>query len=340
MTTLRPLRPPVTVSIAFVHGLLSGLRQRGIAPDQWLQHAGIDPALLDRPEARVGADQYIALVAALTESMDDEFVGLLSRPLSRGTLNLAMRSLLGCATIESSLRRFCKASSLLQDDVGLSLVSRAEQTGIRVDIPPEFYPGRAFLHEAMLRVLLRLGLWLSNGRLRAREFSFAIPSPAHAAEYGTVFPASVCFEQPFTAIWFDTAALQAPMCRDIAALREFMARSTATVVLLEGSDRAISARVRACLESARPRWLDQSEVAEHLHMSARTLQRHLVSEGTSFQLVKDQLRRDLAIARLMTTRLPLAQLAEDLGFSDSATFQRAFKAWTGKAPAAYRRMAP
>jgi AraC-like DNA-binding protein len=43
--------------------------------------------------------------------------------------------------------------------------------------------------------------------------------------------------------------------------------------------------------------------------------------------------------RLITSDAPLAVLAGELGFSDSATFQRAFKDWTGSPPGLYRRSA-
>jgi AraC-like DNA-binding protein len=72
-------------------------------------------------------------------------------------------------------------------------------------------------------------------------------------------------------------------------------------------------------------------------MSTSTLQRRLASEGSSFQSLKDELRRDTAIVRLHTSTVPLATLADELGFADSAAFQRAFKGWTGSAPGAYRR---
>ena len=99
----------------------------------------------------------------------------------------------------------------------------------------------------------------------------------------------------------------------------------------------MSARVRSHLQQAQPAWPDLAATADALHMAASTLQRRLATDGTSFQALKDELRRDLAIVRLNTSTVPLAALAYELGFADSAAFQRAFKHWTGSAPGAYRR---
>lgn len=86
-----------------------------------------------------------------------------------------------------------------------------------------------------------------------------------------------------------------------------------------------------------PQWPSLEEVAEKLGTSPSSLQRHLAAQHTSAQWLKDDLRRDLAISRLSTSRVSLVQLASELGFSDSPTFQRAFKRWTGKNCRAYRR---
>ena len=71
-------------------------------------------------------------------------------------------------------------------------------------------------------------------------------------------------------------------------------------------------------------------------MSAPTLQRKLAAAGTSFQAIKDELRRDIAVSRLGTSKVSFTELAADLGFADAAAFQRAFKSWTGSSPGLYR----
>jgi AraC-like DNA-binding protein len=102
-------------------------------------------------------------------------------------------------------------------------------------------------------------------------------------------------------------------------------------------DHGIGGRVRLHLQRSQPQWPDLERTAQALAMSAATLQRHLAAESTSFQALKDQLRREIAIYRLHTSRVPLAKLAAELGFADSSSFQHAFKSWTGAPPGRYRR---
>ena len=71
-------------------------------------------------------------------------------------------------------------------------------------------------------------------------------------------------------------------------------------------------------------------------MSVSALQRHLAVEGKSFQVLKDELRRDMAIVRLTSTDAALSAIAAELGFADGTAFQRAFKSWTGSTPGVYR----
>ena len=54
-------------------------------------------------------------------------------------------------------------------------------------------------------------------------------------------------------------------------------------------------RVRQYLSAALPDLPAIDQAAEHLHCSVRTLSRHLAAEGTTFQVLKDELRRDIAI---------------------------------------------
>lgn len=331
------LRAPVTIPMVFVQSMLSGAQARGLSCEALLADAGIAPELLAQAAARVTSDQYVALFRLLMDRLDDECLGFLTRPLKCGSLALMTRSAISAGTLERALHRVAHTFRLLQDDVLLEPVREGALAGVALHFthPAAAYP--PFTHELLLRVFWRVLAWLAGGRLPAARFDFAFASPPYAGLYGKVFPAPMRFECGRSALWFDAAWLQAPVRRSEAALRAFLADAHAQVIVPRRGDEAVSDRVRDHLQSAKPAWPDLSETATALHMSTSTLQRRLASEGCSFQSLKDELRRDSAIVRLNTSTVPLATLAFELGFADSAAFQRAFKGWTGSAPGAYRR---
>ena len=331
------LPPPVTIPIAFVQGMLSGLQARGKCCDALLEEAGIATALLHKAGARVTADQYATLFRLLIDRLDDEGLGFLSRPLRSGSLAFIARAAISAATLDVALRRVAHTFGLLQDDVVLESVRERELAGVALRFTNASATHPVFLHELLLRVFWRLLAWVAGGHLTAVRFDFAFACPPHASNYGKVFPAPVQFEQRRSTFWFDARRLQDPVRRNEAALRTFLADAQTYVILPRRNDDTISARVRDKLQQAQPAWPDLDGAAAALHISTSTLQRRLANEGTSFQSLKDALRRDVAIVRLNTSAVPLATLAYELGFADSAAFQRAFKGWTGSAPGAYRR---
>ena len=328
------LKPPDTVSIAFVRGMVSGV---GADPRGWLEAAGIGPGLLDEPSSRVTVEQYVALFASMMERLDDEFLGFLSRPFRRGSLALLLRPTLGTADLGHALRRLRRNFALMQDDLRIELVDDGSLAGFGFVFGTWPMASEPFLHELLLRVFWRVIVWLHGGRLRPARFDFAFAPPAHAAEYAKVFPGAIRFDSPRSAVWFDPAILAAPMLRDDDALRIFLAQAPGIVIVPQSGEHTVVARVRAHLQATRPAWPDLATTAAALHLSPSTLQRHLASEGVGFRALKDQLRRDLAIVRLNTTTIPLKTLATELGFADSPAFQRAFKGWTGSATGVYRK---
>jgi len=330
------MRPPVTIPIAFVHGMLSGAQAKGLPLAPYLAAAGIAPQLLEQSGSRVTAEQYIALFRAVMDGLDDETLGLLSRPLKRGSFALLARSTLGADTLEAAMRRLARTFSLLQDDLTVALVREGDLAGVALRFADAGAARQEFLHPLLLRVFWRLLAWLVGDRLNIRRCDFTFAGPPDAG-FATVFPGTLRFEQAESALWFDAARLGSRVRRDEQALRGFLADAQAQVIVPRRSDAVVSARVRGHLQQSRPAWPDLGTTADALHMSASTLQRRLAREGTSFQSLKDQLRRDIAIVRLNTSHVPLAALAHELGFADSAAFQRAFKSWTGSAAGAYRR---
>jgi len=96
-------------------------------------------------------------------------------------------------------------------------------------------------------------------------------------------------------------------------------------------------RVRSTLLEALPAGeVSMPMISRKLAVSARTLQRRLQDEGTSFQQILDTLRESLAHHYLRNTEMSSAEISFLLGFEDSNSFARAFQSWTGKTPQTVR----
>ncbi|MEK7737849.1 MAG: helix-turn-helix transcriptional regulator, partial [Pseudomonadota bacterium] len=163
------------------------------------------------------------------------------------------------------------------------------------------------------------------------------PPPSHAADYELVFAPHYGFNAARLEARFSLDSLALPIRRDEAALRLFLVDAPASITTLYRRDRALATRVRAALRAALPAHRLLPDIARSLFLSPRTLHRRLKEEGTSYQAIKDAMRRELAIEGLSKTALPLSRIAADLGFADASALYRAFSAWTGEGPREFRR---
>jgi AraC-like DNA-binding protein len=77
-------------------------------------------------------------------------------------------------------------------------------------------------------------------------------------------------------------------------------------------------------------------VAAELHLHPRTLHRKLRAEGTSFQKIKDEVRRDVMLYYLQQTRLDFTRLSERLGFAEQSVLTRSCNRWFGTSPTRLR----
>lgn len=68
----------------------------------------------------------------------------------------------------------------------------------------------------------------------------------------------------------------------------------------------------------------------------QSLRRKLKQESTSYRAIKENIRRDIAIEKLIRGNLPISEIAEMLGYSETRAFTRAFHNWTGVSPIQYR----
>ncbi|MEU8778569.1 AraC family transcriptional regulator [Streptomyces sp. NPDC048606] len=327
-----------TVTVHHVRAVLAGVRRAGVDPVPLLQEARIAPLLLGDDRARVTAAQFARLFRALYRTTRDEFLGLAPLPSRPGTFAMMCHASLGCRDLEAATRRAVVFYGLFPGGPTLAL----EVAGARARFTvADAFDGdeERFVGECVLAIWHRLSSWLIGRRIPLERVSFAHPAPPHARECAALFGCPVGFGADRTGATFDARCLTAPLVRDEAELDamlrrapfDLLARPEYATTVAEQVRRTLTHRLREA-----PRLPELGEVAARLAVSPATLRRRLQGEGTSFRGIKDQVRRDAAIAGLTEGREPIAELAARLGFSEDTAFHRAFRRWTGTTPGAYR----
>lgn len=324
-----------TVAMYFVQAAVA--RLDGPARLRVLHAAGIPPELLAVAAARVSARAFSDLWLAVATERDDEFFGLDRRAMKVGSFALLAQALITCETLGRALRRCLRGLALFLDDVSAELVVDGAVAELRLHNRIADAADRRFADETFLVLVHGLICWLGGQRIALAQLAFAHPRPAHAAEYAVMFSQQILFDAGQTAIRFDARALDAPVVQTVETLRPFLRSAPQSVFLKYKNTDSWSARLRRRLRNVDgAQWPLLDDVAKAFHVAPATLRRRLESEGTSYQGIKDELRRDAAIHHLCHSQLPVAEIAHLLGFQEPSAFHRAFKKWTGAQPGEYR----
>jgi AraC-like DNA-binding protein len=326
-----------TVSIYFVNAAIARLSEP--ARERVLQKAGIPGRWLGAPHARVPAPAFSALWLAVASELDDEFFGLDRRAMKVGSFALVCQAAMGCPTLDRALRRMLRGFTLFLDDVRAELHLADGCAQVRLHNRITDPAARRFADETMLVLIHGLLCWLATRRLVLHRVSFAQSRPEHADEYTRMFSEHVDFDAAYTAIEFDAQALASPIVQTTDSLQAFLRTAPQSVFLKYKNEDSWTARLRRRLRGClrEQSWPVFEALAAEFAITPTTLRRRLDAEGCTYSGLKDQLRRDWAIAQLGDSTLSLDDMASQLGFHDASTFHRAFKRWTGLQPGEYRR---
>jgi len=161
--------------------------------------------------------------------------------------------------------------------------------------------------------------------------------PSYRAEYDRIFRAPVVFLSDRNALLADDSWMAMKPPSASPPVHEVLkAHSEALLDKLERS-KSMRGRVESLLTPLLPTGeATMDAIAKQLGLSRQSLFRKLRAEGVTFEEVLDDLRHTLALRYLNGEALSVKETAFRLGFSEPASFSRAFKRWTGTSPLAVR----
>lgn len=267
----------------------------------------------------------------------DEMMGLWSRPVRPRALQHLVTIMREASSQTSALYRFSTFWNLILDDYQLELSSAPDSTQLTLVPASSAQQPQRFGHMLILKLAHGLLSWLGGAEAAVKSVQFAFSRPDFASDYSVIFPCPVSFSATRTAITFDGKRFSRPIARSAADASAFVERAPLDWLFTGSRTHTNSLRVRASLYQATWQTCQLQDVAETLKMTPRTLSRRLQAEGTSFQEIKDALRRDIAIRALQQSDDSIDAIAFNTGFSDASNFHRAFRKWTKRTPKSYRK---
>jgi AraC-like DNA-binding protein len=276
-------------------------------------------------------------MASCAELTGDEAFGLAAaeqlQPQVLHGLGLAW---LASDTVYDGLKRMVRFGSLISTGADLKLEEESDYIrasfGANTQLSNPAYAVRDFSVGMITRMCrLTLGEFLAPVLVQIQR-----PCPVEPARWEYMLSSRVEFDCETTCITWSRADIMEPLVTGDPALARVNDEQTQAYLdgfLAQTTARDVVDKIVEKLPDGPP---NQQQIADALHVSNRTLQRKLKDEGTSFMHLLQDTRLQLARKYLRQPNRSVVETSYLLGFSEPSTFSRAFKRWTGVAPADFR----
>lgn len=330
-----------THSAAALRLVLQALAEQGCDLEAETAALGLSLDEVHDIEGRIPRSAYCALWQRLADITGDPDCGLhLACRLPTGALGIIEYVACNAPTLGEGYASIARYGPLLHDTGTHHFTADHDIARFCYRAPTSPPSPRALIDWAFAYMIAagRRGVQVD---FPLRRVHVQYPPPADTRSLIAFYRCPIEFAQPTNELWLDASVLRLPVRRADSQLAqlmtEFAERQIAKLAPHAPGDPFI-ARLHAAITPrlSSPSGPRLGEVARHLGVSIRTLQRRLRDHRTTFQATVSEVRLTLATSYLSERDLALSEIAFVLGFSEPSAFHRAFKRAFGCTPAEYR----
>ncbi|WP_114241624.1 AraC family transcriptional regulator [Dyella sp. C9] len=314
---------------------------RGLRCEPWFAGTGLAREQLNDPSLRVSYRQASTVIRRALHASGDCGLGLaVGRVETLGSFGLLGLAMMTSATFGEAMvvgiTHHRVSGSLL--DVSFEEVGPRE---VALAAWPRFNdaPLLPFLCEELFASSLAIARELLGQNFRPARLELTYARPPHADAYADFFQCELVFGARYNRIVLDVQWLEHPLPTHNPLTAQQARALCAQQHGPEGAPQEIVASVERLLRSHLHQQPRLPDVARMLNMSERSLRRRLAEGGRIFREIHDRVRAERALELLHGGKLSVAEIGQEIGFSDPREFRRAFKRWTGMPPRSARRQA-
>jgi len=300
---------------------------------------GINLANIDVRKGRINIERHIQLIEHTAKELNEPSFGMLlgSRQEAYFAIGDLGRLLQSCSTIRqvievgSALSSFHNEAELWQLEThGATAILR------RIDLYHDEIDTRQHREMAMA-VCIKLFRVLISERLAGVRIELTHKQIASSAAYASNFGVPTSFNSEREAIVFPSRYLQQGIhSADSERLKLLEQRIKSHQI---ERPTFYTEKVHAIIKQTLG-WREANIglAAETLNIHARTLQRKLKAEGTSYNGLLTNIRMDMACRYLAYSDIDITILSVRLGYQEVGNFSRAFKTFLGVSPREWRKL--
>ncbi len=304
-----------------------------------LQEAQIDPEIIANPKARVTVEQAMDVWTAIVNQTASHNIGLECGLKARfQTMGILGYVMMNSTSIAAALKKMCTYQELVLS----ILLQRTRIEGSRMiiegEMQEEWQSGFRYTVDFIYASTMTLIKNCTSANIHPLEVGFNFPEPDNVDRYHEIFdPAVIQFSCTNPYIVYNKVDLDQKITGtdpEMFAGFDILLQDTAKEHdRVNMKSRAVKNSIIQRLKAEIPR---ADDVARELAMSVRSLQNSLKNEGTSFQAILNNVRKEMAIKHLAKPHFNVTDVAFLTGFSEVSTFSRNFKKWTGLTPTEFQ----
>lgn len=334
-----------TTSVAALRQYVRAAESAGVDTAPLFSKAGLNAAILDSDDGRIDGEQFQIFIQQLAEQTGNPILGLETGDFVQpGSYSVLGYITMSCATLGEAVARIAPYEKLVGDMGTTRLAMAGDNIKLLWHCNYDNPSVRPHLVDNVFSSWVNYARWLADDEAAAPTLvQLKRPSPGKEREqaYQSRWNCPVHFSADEDSLTFRKELLNTRLRQPDPMLRKTLEAHALTQLaslnLKTDTDSDLSTKVKRSIQQQLMQGVTRQDVvADELGMNSRTLQRRLSQEGVSYQKLLDEVRQTMAEDYLLNSELAIPDIALRLGFSETTSFHRKFKAIKGKTPGEFR----
>ncbi len=326
-----------TVSAAVIKNDFELAVELGASPEELEQQTGLERHRLKYSDERLPAWLSFQLCAVVFDIVKNTAFALhMGEKTDPKSLGIFGHIIMNCSTVRELLHHSVRYYKIARELTRLEMRETNNHVHMIFDIEAPENIKHLYV-EKFFATSISVIRNLAQTDLDPVEVAFQHSPTSYLNEYERIFRCPLTFNHSENALVLNQSVLDIEFSHYNSEVKELLSNHAESLLSRQASDYHLQAEVqKAIIDHLHEGIVSIEMISERFNMSRWTLNRKLNLEGTSFQDILNQTRRELAVSYLENSQFSISEIGFLLGFSNPDSFPKAFKRWFGKTPMNFR----